>query len=135
MVKRMTTPATFRLRNGGLFERDVDSTYDRDSGPIHKTAYLERRTKRRFPIELPAELFIREKRFLGKTVNISSGGLLLKCSHESVKIGKRVRVRIKSWPNSDQKDSEVVLVIDGAVVRDSLGYVAVRRNRYEFVED
>ena len=127
----MTTPAAYRHRNGGPIETDPDYT---DAELLSNARWLERRTRRRFPIELPAELCIRELRFRGTTVNISSGGLLMKCSHDSVKIGKRVNVRIKNWPDPSGKDSEVVLLIEGTVVRNSMGYVAVRRNRYEFIE-
>ena len=43
-------------------------------------------------------------------------------------------MRITNWPNSNRNNSEVVLMIDGAVVRNWTGYIAVRRMRYKFVE-
>jgi len=133
MVKRMRTPAAYRKGNGNAVETESPSPDNKYSGLISKAVGPERRTTRRFPIKLPAELCIREMRIPGTTVNISSGGLLMKCSHGSFKIGKRVKVRITNWPNSSGKNSEVVLVIEGAVVRDSTEHVAVRRIKYEFV--
>jgi PilZ domain-containing protein len=135
MVKRMKTPAAYRRGNGTLIETVAAPPLHVNSERIPKAVGSERRTTERFPIELPAELCIREIRIPGTTVNISSGGLLMKCSHDSVKIGKRVKVRITNWPNSRGKNSDVALIMEGAVVRDSTGYLAVRRTRYAFVED
>jgi hypothetical protein len=134
MVKKTRTLAAYHYQDGNPIERETASPDNKNSGFISKAAGSERRTTQRFPIELPAELCILEMRIPGTTVNISSGGLLMKCSHDSVKVGRRVKVRITNWPNSSGKNSEVVLVIDGAVVRDSTEYVAVRRSRYQFVE-
>jgi hypothetical protein len=135
MVKRMTTPAAYRHGNGSLIESRTDSAVEDGSVFIPKKVGSDRRMTQRFPIELSAELCIRAIRIPGTTVNISSGGLLIKCSHDSLQIGRRVKVKVTNWPNSSGTNSEIALVIDGAVVRDSNGYVAVRRTRYEFVED
>jgi len=135
MVKRMTTPAAYRHVSGTLVETETDFGYKNGIGLLPKLVGRDRRTTRRFPIELPAELCIRQMRFSGTTVNISSGGLLLKCSHDSVKVGRRVKVRITDWPNSKGNKSDVALIMEGAVVRGSRGYLAVRRTRYEFVAD
>lgn len=134
MIKRMTTPVAYRHGNGA--SNQTATLYDdaEDAELLPKMKF-ERRTKRRFPIELPAEICIRETRFRGTTVNISSGGLLIKCSYDKVKLGTRVKVRLTNWPGSTGKKSDVVLVIEGAVVRDSTGYLAVRRTRWEFTED
>lgn len=134
MVKRMRTPAAYRLGNGNAVETESPSPDNKYSGLISKAVGLERRTTQRFPIRLPAELCILEMRIAGTTVNISSGGLLMKCSHGSFKIGRRVKVRV-NWPKSSGKRSETVLVIEGSIVRDSTEHVAVRRIRYEFVYD
>jgi hypothetical protein len=134
MVKKNRMPAAYRHGNGNPIEMDPAFPANEKSALIPKAVGSERRKTQRFPIELPAELCILEMRIPGTTVNISSGGLLMKCSHDSVKVGRRVKVRITNWPNSSGKNSEVVLVIDGAVVRDSTEYVAVRRSRYQFVE-
>jgi hypothetical protein len=133
MIRRKRTPAAYRLREGNPIETDTDSLGNVSSGLLPRAVGSERRTTQRFPIQLTAELCVLEARIPGITVNISSGGLLLKCSHDSVKIGGRVKVRITNWPNSKEKKS--VLMIDGAVVRYSTEYVAVRRIRYEFVQD
>jgi PilZ domain len=134
MVKRMMIPAAYRQVNGTLLERETDSAYYDDSGFIPKAVFPDRRTTRRFPIELPAELCIREMRFRGTTVNISSGGLLMKYSHDSIKVGRHVRVRITNWPSSGGNNSDVALIIEGAVVRNSTGYLAVQRTRHAFVD-
>lgn len=130
----MTTPAAYRHFNGTPIETGIDSTDTDDLGFIPKAVGWDRRTTRRFPIELAAELCISETRFHGTTVNISSGGLLIKCSHDSIKVGERVRVRITNWPNSKGQNSDVALIMEGNVVRDSTGYLAIRRTRFEFVE-
>ncbi len=135
MIKRMTTPAAYRHVNGAEIDGDGNRSAGEESEAMPRAPLLERRKRRRFPIELPAELCIREMRFQGTTVNISSGGLLMKCSHDSVKLGKRVKVRITNWPNPSGKKSDVTLIMEGAVVRDSTGHLAVRRTKYEFVED
>lgn len=134
MVKRMMIPAVYRHVNGALLERDTESADNDDSGFIPIAVGSDRRTTRRFPIELPAELCIREMRFRGTTVNIGSGGLLMKCSHGSIKVGIHVKVRITNWPSSGGNNSGVALIIEGAVVRNSTGYLAVQRTRHAFVD-
>lgn len=134
-VKKMRTPAAYRHGDGNRIETENASPHNKNSGLISKAIDSERRTTQRFPIELPADLCILEMRISGTTVNISSGGLLMKCSHGSFKMGRRVKVRITIWPNSGGKHSQVILVIHGAVVRGARGHVAIRRTRHEFVED
>jgi hypothetical protein len=92
----------------------------------------ERRHSRRFPIELAAELHAGRDRISGRTANISSGGLLMICSHQQLEVGKRVKVRITNWPGAPRKKTKVVLIVEGFIVRMSSTYVAVRRTRYEF---
>jgi hypothetical protein len=135
MVKKVRMPASYRHGDGNPIEKNAASSADEKLDSHQKPLPSERRTTQRFPIELPADLCMLEMRIPGTTVNISSGGLLMKCSHESVKLGRRVKVRITNWPNFGGENPGVVLVIDGAVVRDSTEYVAVRRIRYEFVVD
>jgi hypothetical protein len=134
MVKK-TRMSAYRHGNGNPIEMDPASPSNEKSGLISKAVGSERRKTERFPIELPAELCILDMRIPGTTVNISSGGLLVKCSQDSVKVGARVQVRVTNWPNASRSNSVVVLVIEGAVVRDSPEYLAVRRIRYAFVED
>ena len=128
----MLTP--YHRKNRAPIETDAHTVDNENSELMPKAIGSERRTTQRYPIQLPAELCIREKRICGTTVNISSGGLLIKCSDDAFKIGGHVNVRITNWPNSSRNNSEVVLMIEGAVVRNWTGYVAVRRMRYKFVE-
>ena len=128
----MLTP--YHRKNRAPIETDAHTLDNENSELMPKAIGSERRTTQRYPIQLPAELCIGEKRICGTTVNISSGGLLIKCSDDAVKIGGHVNVRITNWPNSSRNNSEVVLMIEGAVVRNWTGYVAVRRMRYKFVE-
>jgi PilZ domain len=131
----MKTPAAYRHKSGAPIETVAGSPDDANDSLIRQVVGSERRTTKRFPLKLPAELCIREMCIRGTTVNISSGGLLMKCSHDSLKIGWRVKVRLTNWPNPSGKKSQVTLIMDGAVVRDSPEYIAVRRIRYEFIED
>ena len=131
----MKTPAAYRHKSGAPMETVAGSPDDAYYGPNRQAVGSERRTTKRFPLKLSAELCIREICIRGTTVNISSGGLLMKCSHDSVKIGWRVKVRLTNWPNPSGKSSQVALIMDGAVVRDSPEYIAIRRIRYHFVED
>ncbi len=116
--------------------RTDDSLYGPDpesQGPIPMAAkrfaiQIERRSSIRFPIRLPAELCLRQRRIVGTTVNISSGGILVACSDRELKKGRRVRVRLPDWP------SPRTLVIYGSVVREGPGVVAVRKSRYSFIE-
>jgi hypothetical protein len=135
MVKKNRMPAAYRHGNGNPIEMDPAFPANEKSALIPKAVGSERRKTQRFPIELPAELCILEMRIPGTTINISSGGLLMRCSHDSVRVGRRVQVRVTNWPNARRNNSVVVLVSEGAGVRDSPEYLAVRRIRYEFVED
>jgi hypothetical protein len=133
MFKRMMIPAAYRHVNGAALESETDSVFNDDSDFIPKVVGSDRRTTRRFPIELPAELCIRQMRFRGTTVNIGSGGLLMKCSYGSIKVGMHVKVRITNWPSPGGNNSYVALIIQGVVVRNPTGYLAVQKTRYEFV--
>src|ERR1035441_862141 len=70
MVKRMTTPAVYRNINVTSIDTDAYLTDDENIGFTPRVVGRERRTKRRFPIELPAELCVRGMHFRGITVNI-----------------------------------------------------------------
>lgn len=94
----------------------------------------DRRARRRYPIELPAELTSSRKRVEGKTVNISTSGLLLACPNPELRIGTRVKVRIGDWPLQRRKNGMLALIVEGHIVRSSDGKVAVRRLRYYFAE-
>jgi hypothetical protein len=85
-------------------------------------------------IELPAELTANRKCIRGTTANISSGGLLMSCSDGDLGIGTRVKVKVRIAPAASTKDQQLVLIIDGAIVRKWKGYIAVQRKRYRFAE-
>jgi len=87
----------------------------------------DRRGSKRFPIELPAELHINKFRLEEKTVNISSAGLLMTCSHEGISPGIRVRVCI-SWPPMREK-TRMMLMRRGRVVWCQGGKIAVQWKR------
>jgi PilZ domain len=91
----------------------------------------ERRNSRRFPITLRGEVRAPKSCLKGRTVNLSSGGLLMYCAG-SINVGVHVTVRLLGWPVT-RNDLDVALVVEGVVVRSSAGYIAVRRERYEFI--
>ena len=104
-----------------------------DFEPTPKEIERERRTSRRFPIELPGEVSNRKTCIHGTTVNVSSGGLLMACSNSMLKVGEHVRVRLTSWPIA-RHDTNLALIVAGVVVRSWAGYIAVRRKWHAFVE-
>jgi hypothetical protein len=91
------------------------------------TDTADRRGTKRFPIELPAELYINKYRLDEKTLNISSAGLLMTCSREGVSPGMRVRVCI-SWPPMREK-TKMMLMRRGRVVWSQSGKVAIQWKR------
>ncbi|MDW8130840.1 MAG: PilZ domain-containing protein [Bryobacterales bacterium] len=95
---------------------------------------LERRTARRFPLEQEVRfrLFNRHgaEFGLGKTVNMSSRGLLIRTEHQLVP-GDRLEVSV-SWPVRLNNECPLKLVATGRVVRTEPGQAAVMIERYEF---
>jgi hypothetical protein len=89
----------------------------------------ERRSSARFPLELPAELCWDSIRLVGKTANISSGGLLMTCDRD-VQLGALVSVRL-GWPLL-QSDRRVVLIVHGEIIRRERSCIAILQRRYEF---
>jgi len=89
----------------------------------------ERRSSERFPIELKAELSAGGVRMLGKTANISSGGLLMVCDQD-VEIGTLVTVRLH-WPILQRK-KPVVLVVYGEIIRRESNRIAILHRQHEF---
>ena len=87
----------------------------------------DRRSSKRFPIELPAELHINKFRLEEKTLNISSAGLLMTCSRDGVSPGMRVKVCI-SWPHMREKN-KLMLMRRGRVVWCQSGKVAIQWKR------
>ena len=82
---------------------------------------------------LPCEISTPKTLIHGTTVNVSSGGLLIYCSEDGLKVGEHVKVRLTSWPGVRQ-DSNLALVVEGVIVRSWAGYIAVRKKRYEFTQ-
>ena len=87
----------------------------------------DRRSTKRFPIELPAELYINKFRLEEKTLNISSAGLLMTCSREGISAGMRVRVCV-SWPPMREK-TKMMLMRRGRVVWSQSGKIAIQWKR------
>ena len=88
---------------------------------------LERRRRTRFPIELGARYAVGERREIegvGRTVNISSHGVLLTSEHE-VYLYSLIRVVIE-WPVLIDDVCPLALHVRGTVVRSDCGLVAVR---------
>jgi hypothetical protein len=92
----------------------------------------ERRRSQRFPLELPAELFVGKFRSNETTSNIGSGGLLISCTHDGAEVGSPVTVSMLKWPDSQPLDAKRTLVMEGIIVRREAGRVAIQRKRYEF---
>ena len=93
----------------------------------------ERRRRTRFPIALVARYAVLgrlEIEGTGRTVNISSHGVLITSAHD-LSPGTRIRVMVE-WPISLSDTCPLVLHIRGIVVRSDRGLVAVRFWTYEF---
>jgi len=93
---------------------------------------LERRAAVRFPIaqEVCYKLFNREVTGAGKSVNISSCGLLFTTDQELAS-GESVEVSV-NWPAQLDNRCALKLVTTGRVVRSQSGLVAISIERYEF---
>src|SRR5271166_4027566 len=102
----------------------LDETTDLSPGMRDRT---DRRTTKRYPIELPAELLINKVQLREKTLNIGSAGLLMTCSREGLAAGMRVKVCI-SWPRTREK-TKLMLMRRGRVVWCHSGRVAIQWKR------
>lgn len=95
---------------------------------------LERRAAKRFPLvqEVRFKLFNRNgvDLGLGRTVNMSSRGLLIRTDHQLVP-GDRLEVSV-SWPVRLNNECPLKLVATGRVVRAQPGEAAIMIERYEF---
>ncbi|MGC8793706.1 MAG: PilZ domain-containing protein [Bryobacteraceae bacterium] len=95
---------------------------------------LERRAATRFPIqqEVRFKLFHRNGLAigLGKTVNMSSRGLLIETEHPLAP-GDRLEVSV-NWPVRLDNQCPLKLVATGRVVRAQPGKAAILIERYEF---
>jgi c-di-GMP-binding flagellar brake protein YcgR len=95
---------------------------------------VERRSAVRYPIVLNARYHAVRKRSsgggTGRTVDISSGGLLIASEHK-IPVGVRLEVTVE-WPALLDGAIELVLVTTGAVVRARGLSFALELSRYEF---
>lgn len=89
----------------------------------------ERRSTLRFPLQLEGELSTAGLQLVVKTVNVSSGGLLMHCDRE-IAIGTMVTVRLH-WP-VEQAGKPVTLVVHGEIVRREPFRIAILRREYDF---
>jgi hypothetical protein len=95
----------------------------------------ERRDSDRFPIEREVRYKVLNKRSGeetgdGKTVNISSSGVLFSSSHV-LPLGRRMELSI-SWPAQLDQKLPLKLVARGRVVRFEHGRAAIEIQQYEF---
>ena len=95
----------------------------------------DRRHSDRFPIEREVHYRVLSKRSAeesgeGKTVNMSSSGVLFSSEHVLLP-GRRLEVSI-SWPAQLNNQCALKLVARGRVVRFEDGYAAMEIQQYEF---
>lgn len=95
----------------------------------------DRRSQRRYPIELELEYTILKGEKIvgtgaGKTGNISSGGVLFHTS-DGVPNGPNVELAVR-WPAVLGNAPFLELFISGRLVRNSAQGVAMRMTRYHF---
>jgi hypothetical protein len=105
------------------------------SGSNIPSGQAERRGADRFPIEREVRFRILSKRGVveqgtGKTVNISSNGVLFTTDQELTP-GKRLELSI-SWPAQLDNKCQLKLVARGRVARAEQGRAAVEIQQYEF---
>jgi PilZ domain len=95
----------------------------------------ERRRSKRFPIELDLRYKTIDlgREILmgsGKTVNVSSSGLLFTCE-SGIGVGRRLEVCIH-WPARLNEKCSLNLIARGRVTRQAAGRIAVDIQEYEF---
>ena len=94
----------------------------------------ERRAAVRFPIDEPVRYKVTSRHPVvsgeGKTVNMSSAGVLFTCQH-SLAPGERVEVSV-NWPAQLDHKHPLKLVANGRVVRAAGGVAAIVIDRHEF---
>ena len=96
---------------------------------------VERRLHARYPITLDVEYKLlttgsREQVGIGKTVNMSSVGILFE-ARDALPARRQVMVFVR-WPVSKESTRPLKLVMRGRVIRSDGKLVAVRVSRYEF---
>lgn len=93
----------------------------------------DRRVGIRFPIEMDLNYRVGTKPaewIAGRTVNISSSGILVRTDYSPVR-GSKVQLTL-AWPRLLDNRVPLRLVVDGHVVRSGAGQVAVTVQRFEF---
>lgn len=103
--------------------------------PLRNEAHAERRRSSRFPIEREVRYKTLSQRSevvtgLGKTLNISSSGVLFTADHD-LAVGTRLEVSI-SWPAQLNEKCLLNLVARGRVSRQESGQLALQIQQYEF---
>ncbi len=95
---------------------------------------VERRRSIRFPLERTAQIRIFGRRaeevFMGRTINISSSGILFTVDRE-VQPGRRAEIAV-SWPVRLDNNCPLKLVARGRIVRTEPGKAALQIQQYEF---
>ena len=95
----------------------------------------DRRSKRRYPIELPVQYKIMKNYLIlgtgtGNSVDISSGGICF-TSSVPLKIGSYLELSV-NWPVLLNQSCPLKLVASGRVVRSDDHRTAISLDRYEF---
>jgi hypothetical protein len=103
--------------------------------PLRSENSVERRRSSRFPIEREVRYKTLSQRSevvqgAGKTLNISSSGVLFTADHE-LPVGTRLEVSI-SWPAQLNEKCLLNLVARGRVTRQESGHLALQIQQYEF---
>ena len=95
----------------------------------------DRRSKRRYPLELPVQFKIMKNYLVtgtgtGNSLDLSSGGIAFSTS-TPLKIGSYLELSI-SWPVLLNQSCPLKLVASGRVVRSDQRCTAISLDRYEF---
>jgi hypothetical protein len=110
-----------------------------DSMPANQAASenlaLERRYKSRYPLELNVRYRILAgetvRTGIGRTLNVSSGGLLIASEQQIVHDGSRLQVSLE-WPLMLDETTPLQLIAVCRVIRCQPSGFAVRLERYQF---
>lgn len=115
-----------------MLENVLTMTKRGEESPVGTT---ERRRSSRFPIEREVRYKTLNQRMdtqagTGKTLNISSSGVLFTSEHE-LPVGTRLEIAI-SWPAQLNERCLLNLVARGRVTRHNKGQLALQIQQYEF---
>jgi hypothetical protein len=98
------------------------------------TITIDRRSRVRYPVGLDVRYRTTNSRHditgVGRTLNISSTGLLVTCQHE-FSVGTRLEVQI-DWPTLLDSMVGLKLVAVGRVVRSQTSIFAMEMSQHEF---